>query len=418
MPTNQEALQAMDAFFKRHNIGKADPGVISVADSNFGNLLPRQTVEALIDLTRKQNQWLTQINTVIRSQAAGTIPILNINQPVSRYVGENEGTKVPHKPETRRANYACKKIKSEWYVTREEVREALAAGIDQFEQKMRELFATAIGNDIANLVTNGDTSLSTNTPEELLLRAANGFRKQMETGGNTHDAAGKIWDKEIFPAMLDNLPSKYLSDPNLHWLYNDYVEITFIKTLTDRATVLGDQSLTQAVNIRPWGKPRLIIPQLQANYGPAPLAPTSAAGTTAITFVLTTLVTAGYVASAAAGVGRKFIVTCMTTGVSEVCTGVLNTTLNIVTLGTLGQTVVSTTASDYTVTLYDETEQYLINPKAITLIQCTDMFATREYNKDYDRFETTLYHELDVLVPTPEVGVKFKRIQRIPVGAW
>jgi len=421
---NKTLMKKFEAFAARMGIQKDAGGVLSLDTANFDALMPRQAVEELISLTRNQNEWLSQLSTYQRQQSAGTVPVMDLNEPVTEYVGENDGTKVTTRPETRRVSYACKKFKSEWYVTYEDLMEAAAAGISNFEAKLTQDFATAIGNDLANIVVNGDTTLNPNTRTNRMLRAVDGLRKKADSG-NVFNAASKTFGQGIFAAMEDLMPDRFANDPNLQWLYNRRVETNWNNSLTNVNTTermrsaLGDRALTSQIMTPPLGRRQNIIPQLSSSMGLAGIAPTSVSDeTTYIQAVLTTLVTAAHIPTAALGVGRKFKITLVATGAYEICTGFLDTTLRINTTGLLGQSSVSTTASDYTVEVYDETELYLCNPKSIIVVHCMEMRSYRQYNKDYDRWEITTYHMEDVLVPVPESIVKFKRVAVPPIETW
>lgn len=411
-----ELKKAFDGFAKEMGIIEKD--VISLETVNFDDLMPRQAVEELLQLQREQNSWLGSLNNITRQQAAGTVPILDIAEPVTEGVDEDDPTMVSNKPENRRASYRCRKFKSQWNVTWEDLREARAAGLGNFEETLRSAFATAIGNDKADATINSDTSLPGTTRLNRLLNRLDGVRKQMLAGGNVKDFQGAAFDPKMFGQLEDDIPDRFANDPMSRWLYNRKVEnrwklsLTNVNTTEHMRSALGDQAISTQAMVSPWGIMQTIVPQVRSNQGPTAIAPTSAtASGSGIEFVLTTLVTATYVADVASGVGRKFKVTNVNTGVSETVLGYQDTTLRIKTAGKLGQITVSTQVADYVVTLADETDIYLINPQAITVVDCMEMRSYRKYNQDRDRFEIVVYHEFDVLVPTPEVGAIGTRVQ-------
>lgn len=412
--TNQELLRSFETWATKNNIAK---GVMTLENTNFG-IMPREAVEQLVNLTVAENEWLSQINTMRRTASTGTVPILDLNRNISEGVGENEATGVDAEADTRNVPYACKKFKARWYISTDDIQEAAADGIDNFEEEMSKAFAKALGNDISNVVLNGNITLNDLTSMNRLLRMVNGLRVKCDSA-NVIDGAGKAFSKALFTAMEDNLPARYSSDPNLKWIVPRRVMTHYKNAAQQLATQLGDKALVSVFDPNPNGIPPIVCPQLSPEMGPAAIAPTSAAdGTTYITFVLTTLVTAEHVASVAAGVGRKFKVTCIATGESEICTGVDNTTLDIVTLGLLGQTTVSTDASAYTVGLVDETEAYLGNPKGVNVVMCNDIRSYKEFEANEDRFRMITYFKLDTLIPNPAAFVKAKRIGVTPISTW
>jgi len=94
------ATALLDQFAKKYNILKAEGGVIDMSNVSFGGVIPAPLVENLISLTRAQNQWMAAIDTRIRSRQSGQIPVVDWNEPVTEYVGRNDGTKVTTEPPT------------------------------------------------------------------------------------------------------------------------------------------------------------------------------------------------------------------------------------------------------------------------------------------------------------------------------
>jgi hypothetical protein len=428
--TQDELLGLFNSFLQDMNggigISKADSGVHTMDNTNFGNLMPRQAVEEMVDMTRDESGWLKSINTVTRHQMAGTVPIVRINQPVTVGVGEGEGTAPARRQVTSRANYSCKKFKSMWVTTWEDLREAKAAGIQQFNEKMRKSFFTAIGNDMAWIILASDTSRGALTDWDRLLNRLDGVQKQLDSA-NVYNAAGKAFGSGMFAMMKKKMPAKYASDPNLRFFFNATMNTLWKHSLTNTATTqkyrsaVGDAALTTVQEFSPMGIPPLIVPQMLDNQGPTAIAPTSVAddGDGTATIVLTTLVTAAYVATVALGADRIYIVKNLVTGHEEFLTGVdASSTLTVYSAGAFGQDTISTTASDYSVTLADESDCYLMNPKVITAVHCDQMRSYTKHNVDNDWFETIVYHDMDVLVPTPEVAVKFKRVQLPDITTW
>jgi len=407
-------------------VQKTEGVVIDLSNTNFGGILPVPLVENLISLTRNQSQWMGSIDTRTRARQSGEIPIVDWNEPATEMVGRNDGTKVTTQPPTRMVPYSCVKFKSEFYVTTEELREAIAGGIENFETKMTEDWATQLGNDMATLVMNGDKTLDTSSRTNRLLRAVNGVDIQTNAGANVFDAAGKAFGQGIFSAMIDYMPERFAEDPGLQWLFNRRTNLQWHSSLTNVNTTermrsaLGDQVISSVQMVPPMGISQIIVPQVSARKGPVPIAPTSAAASgNGILVVLTTMVTAAYVATAAAGDTRKIKIVYKPTGKSEVVAAINNGgTLQVTTVGKLGQDTVSTTASEYTVTLADETDIYLMNPKGIVLVYCNEWRSFRAFNKDYDRFEVTTYLEADLVVPIPETIVKFKRVLVPHISTW
>jgi len=419
--TNQELLNKVNETFDNLgvvSINKEDTGVMSLGDTNFGGLLPKQTVEELLVLVHSKSEWLGKINHVTRTGQSGTVPIMKLNTNITEHVGENEAKSIGKKTDTSQVPYVCKKYRADWYITVEDIREAINAGIADYEERVNDAFATALANDKANIIINSDKTLNDSTSLNRMLKAIDGVCIKSEQG-NVFDAEGKAFDKGIFTAMEDAMPDEYANDPNLHWLYSRRVGTHYKDKIQALLTNLGDQALSQVIDEKPNGIPPLIVPQIKSNKGPDAIAPTSASDeTTYIELVLTTLITAGHVADVDSGAGRKFKVTCKATGYSETCVGYKDTTLRIKTTGLLGQDTVSTTDTDYEVGLCDETDIYLCNPKAITEVDCYDMLSYRIFEPEYPRWKVITFYWMDVLIPNPDAFVKFKRVGVTPKSTW
>lgn len=416
--TNKELLKNAGVVIdKLTGINKDVGGSINLGTTDFGQLLPVQEVHEMINLTTDQSDLLKDINTVTRQRTAGTVPIYNLEGQIMEYVGEQDPAPVTSRPETKNVEYRTRKHKCDIVISYEDIREAEAAGIGNFEKKITDSFITQLGNNVCDVIISGNRNLNGNTRLNRMLRGVDGL--EIKTAqSNIFNANGWAFDEDIFIAMRDEMPEKYRRiKKELRWLHNDRVSSYWKKLIKDRNTNLGDQALINSMIAPPEGIKPITVDQISAEKGSTPIAPTAVANnTTYVTVTLTTLVTAGNPASAAEGENRRFKVTCKTTGQYEICTGYLDSTvLKVDTTTLLGQTTVSTTASDYEVSTYDETDIYLAHPKAINLVWCQEWRAYREYNKNFDQFEITIYLEFDLLVPVPEAIVKYTNIAVPPI---
>lgn len=402
-------------------ISKDAGGVISLDTTNFQQLLPIPQVENTINLTRDHSSLLQAISSFTRSQSTGKVPVIDLNEPVMEYVGDSDPTVVSTRPPTRHVSYTCREHKCNIFINRSEIDEAAALGNGDFEAMISDMFTRQLNNDVCNAIVNADMDLAANTRLQRSLRGANGFKKQLTAGATVQDANGKLFDKNVFGAVRDALPQRWRNDRvNYRWMYNDRVAHAYQAELTNVATPMGDLAHTQPNIQPPLGIQPVLVPQIDDSDGPTAIAPTSAAdNTTYITLVLTTLVTAGNPSTAALGVGRRFLVTCLATGKSEICVGELNgsSALIINTSGLLGQAPVSTTNTDYTVRPADQTSIYYGNPKLIIIVWQNDWLIYRQWNGNANRLEIVIWMKFDILVPVPESFVAFNNIA-VPQLTW
>ena len=406
-------------MLQRMGISKAEGGSLNLSTVNFETILPQADVLPMISLVRSHSAWLSEISSFTRTRSTGKVPIYDLNEPVMEYVTEQSATSPTTRPDTTKAEYQTRKHKAVIVLSHEELRES--AAIDgNFEQTVVDSFAIQLGNDVANAVVNGDRTLAASSRLNKSLRGINGIDVLTALGSSITNRGGLPFVRKNLSAMFDRIDQRWRNDRSrLRWIYGDRVDNWLREEYAALGTNLGDAAKGTAQTYSPMGIRPMLCPQVRDTQGKAAINPTSVAGTTECTAVLTTLVTAKDPLTVAAGVGRKFLITCIATGQSEVCEGYEDTTLKIVTTGILGQTLgsVSTTNTDYLVRQYDETDIYLGDPKGITTVWLDEWRMFRKYNEQLDQLEITIYLELDVLMPVPGMFVKATNIA-VPPLAW
>jgi len=405
---------------RKLGISKAS-GSLNLDTTNFSGVLVRDEVLPLINLTRKHNEWLGSITSHTRSSRAGTVPIYRLQEPVMEAVGELDSKQVTTVPPTSAVAYSTHKFKAQVVISREDLEEASKDVDSSFEQGTIGMFTTQIGNDTADVAVNGSTALATSavTRRDHLLKGQDGMIIQLAAGANVYSRGGAAYDEQNHEALYDRIPDQWRPDKKTwKWMYADRVDNAYRSQLRARATGLGDQAFRTSEGMAPMGVLPLIVPQLPTNEGPTAIAPTSVAGTTECTAVLSTLVTAGNPATIAAGVGRKFLITCTATGASEVCVGYLDTTLKIKTVGILGQVLgaVSTTNTHYTVRPYDQSRIILGDPKGVQIVWKDQWIFDRVRDPDIDGIKIYIHLEFAVLVPVPEMFMMLTDIALPPLA--
>ena len=366
------------------------------------NFMNQPQVEALVDLTVSQSGWLSAVSVKTRNQRAGTIPRLVIGDVVTEGVAENAGATVATSPDTDEIAYACKKFQATWYMTLEDVGEARAAGESDFDGKVRRAFSKAMGNDMARVALNGDTSLSATSRLNRLLRQRDGFLKQLRTGGHYKTTTrGSTWSRSVYPAMLRQMPTQFKDDPGLRWMLPPSLDEDFtysLQNLGDGAA-LRDQALIERRRYAPMGISPILIPQWRTDQGFDTLNGSAVDadsvaddGDGTLTATVNTLF-GGYSASWA---GRTVRITCDATGQYEDLTVVdTGAALVIRSAGSLGQSSISTTASAYTLDLADCTGALLTNPANLFVVLCRQIRAYRKWEQEAERWRIDLFYEAD-----------------------
>lgn len=413
-------LSMNEALMRAAGIQKAAGGSINLDTTNFNGVLVRDEVLPMIDLTRKHNDWLGAISSFTRRRRKGTVSIYRLTEEVMEHVGEQDPRSVTTTPPNTSVPYETEKHHAQVVISREDIEEASLDVDGDHENKLVDMFTTQIGNNTADVTINGNTAYATAPANrrERMLKGIDGLYVLLAAGANVYDRGGAAFDDYNFDALWDRVPQHWRNDKkSMRWMYADRIDTAYRRQLKARNTGLGDMAFGSTATLAPQGIKPILVPQMPDNEGPTAIAPTSCTDeTTYINFVLTTLVTAGDPATAAAGVGRKFLVTCTATGQSEVCIGILDTTLRINTAGLLGQTTVSTNAAHYTVRPYDETRILLGDPKGITIVWHDEWVFYREWNPKLDQVEIDIYLEFDVVVPVPEMYMMLNGVAAPPLG--
>ena len=413
MITHKETLRKL-------GIEKAAGGSISLTTTNFSGILVRDEVLPLINLTRSHSEWLGGLTSQIRSSRAGTVPIYRLQEPVMEPVGELDPKQVTTTPPSTNVAYRTQKFRAQVILSREDMEEASKDITSNFEKEVMKMITTGIHNDTADVVVNGNVALSSTAARrvERLRSGRDGIIIKLAAGANVYSRGGAAFAENNFDAIYDRIPDEWRPDKSKwKWMYADRMDNAYRRALKTRGTDLGDRAFGTREGMAPMGVSPLVVPQLPTVEGPTAIAPTSLTDEgTYLNFVLTTLVTAGNPATAALGVGRKFLVTCTATGASEVCVGFLDTTLRINTVGELGQASPSTTAGHYTVRPYDQSRIILGDPKGIQIVWKDEWVFDRERVADLDGIKITIHLEFDILVPVPEMFMMLTDIALPPLS--
>jgi len=272
---DQSVLNALERAFDKVGITKAE-GVMSTTDlatGGAGGFMSPVQVDALINNVKAQNQWLTKIR--MRAVAVGQtqIPKISLGTPVTRFVDEGDNTLRPVVPTTTHVPITCRKARSDWIITYEDIQAAKASGVPNFEKVIFDAFSTQIGNDIAQAAMQGDTTYTDDgTITAELIRGRDGFMKQAKASAHSLDCAGKTFAAGMFPKLRSLMPWKWASDPLLNWLMPDILDISWMAQLSNvysgvPATALGDRAATSRGSVPPFGVPQIICPGIPTDIG-------------------------------------------------------------------------------------------------------------------------------------------------------
>lgn len=160
------------------------------------------------------------------------------------------------------------------YETFEDAIERASLGQDQdggagtpLQGALRDTFVELIMGraslDLEELALNGDTASA-----DAYLAQNDGWLREVQTNGYTHDNAGVRISKELFKSGQQVLPDQYQSAVALmrHYVSVDQ-EIEYRNTLADRATGTGDNYVERMQNATPFGVPLMKVMTMPEDRG-------------------------------------------------------------------------------------------------------------------------------------------------------
>lgn len=397
-------------------------GVIASDLVNFEGLMPKEATMALMNEVVTESEWMGGVQTIPMDSPKGNAPILDWTTPALFPGKENKGFEKLAQPATRKMPYQCETARSDIAITKQELRRARTIGITDFETVIRQAWAKAMGNTLADILINGDMAISPIVTDIDLSRTINdGILKLTNSGANILNGAGSLFSAKLFAKMRDMMPGRYKSLAGMKWLVNpalvdDYANaIGFINTSGSIIGATQDALQKPSRNLAPpHGVPFLEVPQISVNQG-ANAAADAASAQTGFTRVRCDTAFGGYASGKA---GRGVRVVYLPTG--EERTGVVadvSSHLEFDASDYFGLPAANTTASNYRVYVYDETTAILTNPQNIAIVY-SDQWDQEAW---WEANERTLYlstmAEIDFIIVRPQAVVKVTGIKR-PAVSW
>lgn len=107
-----------------------------------------------------------------------------------------------------KVSLTTKKLRLDWEISTESLEDNIEG--EALENHIAQLMATQAGNDIEDLLINGDTTLS----GDPLYKAFDGWRKLSLGGGRVVEGGGATISKATFNSALKTLPRKYKARRN------------------------------------------------------------------------------------------------------------------------------------------------------------------------------------------------------------
>jgi hypothetical protein len=178
-------------------------GVHRASENGNGGLLnPEQSarfLDYMFDAT-----VIGKVARTVRMRADTTeIDRMSVGEKLMKLATEGDDTGANSAVTFSKISLTTKKLRLDWELSSESLEDNIE-GAD-LEDHIARLMATQAGNDIEDVVLNGNTALSSDN----LYKAFDGVVKKAKTSGRVVDAAGANISRAVFNSALKALPRKY-----------------------------------------------------------------------------------------------------------------------------------------------------------------------------------------------------------------
>ena len=175
---------------------------VASENGNGGLLNPEQSarfLDYMFDAT-----VIGKVARTVRMKADTTeIDRMSVGEKLVKLASEGENTGVNQGVTFSKISLTTKKLRMDWELSTESLEDNIE-GAD-LEDHIARLMATQAGNDIEDVLLNGDTLLTTDG----LYKSFDGVVKKAKANGRVVDAAGAAVSREVFNKALKAMPRKY-----------------------------------------------------------------------------------------------------------------------------------------------------------------------------------------------------------------
>ena len=204
--SNELLAKAVDAntTITGSMVGSANPtdGIHVGSEGKGGLLNPEQSarfLDYMFDAT-----VIGKVARTVRMRADTTeIDRIGVGEKLMKLASEAENTGTNSAVQFSKISLTTKKLRLDWELSTESLEDNIE-GAD-LEDHIARLMATQAGNDLEDVVLNGDTSLSSDN----LYKAFNGVVKIAKANGHVVDAADANISRDVFNKALKAMPRKY-----------------------------------------------------------------------------------------------------------------------------------------------------------------------------------------------------------------
>jgi hypothetical protein len=178
-------------------------GVHVASEAGNGGLLNPEQSARFLDYMFDATVIGKVARTVRMKSDTAEIDRMSVGEKLMKLATEGDDTGANSAVTFSKISLTTKKLRMDWELSTESLEDNIE-GAD-LEDHIARLMATQAGNDIEDVILNGDTSLSS----DALYKSFDGVVKKAKASGRVVDAAGAEVSREVFNQALKAMPRKY-----------------------------------------------------------------------------------------------------------------------------------------------------------------------------------------------------------------
>mgnify|MGYP000607077263 FL=1 len=178
-------------------------GVHTASENGNGGLLNPEQSARFLDYMFDATVIGKVARTVRMKSDTAEIDRMSVGEKLMKLASEADNTAVNSGVTFSKISLTTKKLRMDWELSTESLEDNIE-GAD-LEDHIARLMATQAGNDIEDVILNGDTTLSS----DALYKSFDGVVKKAKASGRVVDAAGAAVSREVFNKALKAMPRKY-----------------------------------------------------------------------------------------------------------------------------------------------------------------------------------------------------------------
>jgi hypothetical protein len=178
-------------------------GVHAASENGNGGLLNPEQSARFLDYMFDATVIGKVARTVRMKADTAEIDRMSVGEKLMKLASEGENTGVNSAVTFSKISITTKKLRMDWELSTESLEDNIE-GAD-LEDHIARLMATQAGNDIEDVILNGNTSLT----GDALYKSFDGVVKKAKAEGHVVDANGAAVSREVFNKALKAMPRKY-----------------------------------------------------------------------------------------------------------------------------------------------------------------------------------------------------------------